>query len=54
MEEEKHEEIVDEDEHEGNDEEETLLNEDEIEEVEEAMKAYLESKRTKDEEESIS
>ena len=54
MEEEKHEEIVDEDEHEGNDEEETLLNEDEIEEVEEAMKAYLESKRTKDEEESSS
>ena len=51
MEEEKHEkENVDEDEYEGNDEEETLLNEDEKEEVEQAMKAYLESKRTNEEE----
>ena len=49
-EEEMREEILDEDAYEGNDEEETLLNGDEIEEVEQAMKTYLESKRTNEEE----
>ena len=50
MEEEMPEEILDEDAYEGNDEEETLLNGDEIEEVEQAMKTYSESKRTNEEE----
>ena len=54
MEEEIHEEVMDESEYEGNDEDDTenekLLNE---EEIEETMKTYLESKKTKEEEDTI-